>query len=188
MSGYISLGILYLFCFMSHLNIEIKARLRNAREQAAFIRNYLLGEGAEFKGTDEQTDTYFQVPRGRLKLREGRIENNLIYYERPDGEGPKASDFTLVAVDDPAALKQILSRTLGIRIVVKKIREIYYLGNVKFHIDEVPGLGHFTEIEAGNLLEDKSPETLRSQCDFYMEAFQIRAEDLVAVSYSDLML
>ena len=65
---------------MSYLNIEIKARCTDSR----FIRDYLLSRGADFKGTDHQTDTYFNVPHGRLKLREGNIENNLIFYIRPD--------------------------------------------------------------------------------------------------------
>ncbi len=38
------------------------------------MRNYLLTHGADYKGTDRQTDTYFNVPNGRLKLREGNIE------------------------------------------------------------------------------------------------------------------
>ena len=70
---------------MSFLNVEIKAKCRDA----GFIRDYLLSNGAEFKGIDEQTDTYFNVSVGRLKLREGNIENNLIYYERSDQPGPK---------------------------------------------------------------------------------------------------
>jgi adenylate cyclase class IV len=56
---------------MPFLNVEIKARCVNAD----FIRKYLLSENADFKGVDEQTDTYFNVPNGRLKLREGNIEN-----------------------------------------------------------------------------------------------------------------
>ncbi|MBL7709922.1 MAG: hypothetical protein JNJ86_12680, partial [Chitinophagaceae bacterium] len=68
---------------MSFLNVEIKARCADA----SFIRNYLLNQGAEFKGTDLQTDTYFNVTNGRLKLREGNIENALIWYERTNQAG-----------------------------------------------------------------------------------------------------
>ncbi len=64
---------------------------------------------ADFKGTDEQTDTYFNVLHGRLKLREGNIENNLIFYERENQAGPKNSHFHLVKTDDPVVLKEILS-------------------------------------------------------------------------------
>lgn len=168
---------------MSFINIEIKARCSDP----SFIRNYLLSQNAELRGTDQQTDTYFNVPNGRLKLREGVIENNLIFYERNNQAGPKQSDFRLVKVEDPAGLKAALTDALGQKVVVKKQREIWYINNVKFHIDEVPGLGSFIEIEAGNLLADLSREQLQEQCDFYMNAFGIKSDDLVEVSYSDLL-
>ena len=91
---------------MSFINIEIKARTSNA----AGIRKWLLENKAEYKGTDFQTDTYFNTVKGRLKLREGNIENNLIYYERENKAGPKQSNFSLVAVPDAVTLKAILTR------------------------------------------------------------------------------
>lgn len=169
---------------MSHINIEIKARTNNSKA----IREYLSSHPATFKGIDEQTDTYFNTPNGRLKLREGNIENNLIYYERPDQAGPKHSSFNLVKVDDAAGLKEVLMKSIGVKVVVIKKREIYYIDNVKFHIDEVPGLGSFVEIEAGNIIADLTEDQLRKQCDFYLEKFGIHDDDLVEVSYSDMLL
>ena len=170
---------------MSYLNVEIKARSSDSR----FIRDYLLSKGAEYKGTDQQTDTYFKVPNGRLKLREGNIENNLIFYSRPDQAGPKESVFQLVKVEDAAGLKKALTSANGIKIIVEKKREIYFIANVKFHIDEVPGLGSFVEIEAGNITAPLlGAAELKQQCDDYLDAFGIREEDLVEVSYSDLLL
>ncbi|MCC7399889.1 MAG: class IV adenylate cyclase [Chitinophagaceae bacterium] len=169
---------------MPYINVEIKARCPHA----SFIRNYLLQHHADFKGTDQQTDTYFNVKSGRLKLREGIIENNLIYYHRKDQAGPKESDFSIAKVTDPFALKEILEQLLGIRIIVQKKREIYYIGNVKFHIDEVPELGSFVEIEAGNMLNDLTKQQLQEQCNFYLNEFRIRQIDLVAESYCDLIL
>ena len=169
---------------MPHINIEIKARCTDPD----FVRNFLVSHGAEYRGTDHQTDTYFLVSHGRLKLREGNIENNLIYYERDNQAGPKASFFRLVKVEDAAGLKAALTSSCGIKVVVTKKREIYYIGNVKFHIDDVPGLGSFVEIEAGNILADLSREALQSQCDEYMAQLNIRPEDLVELSYSDLMM
>ena len=169
---------------MPFLNVEIKAKCNNADN----IRNYLLANNADYKGIDIQTDTYFNVPNGRLKLREGKIENNLIYYERTNQPGPKNSHFQLVKVEDAKGLKDVLTKSMGVKSVVKKNREIFYIGNVKFHIDEVPGLGSFVEIEAGNILADLTREQLKEQCDFYMLEFEIIPEDLVDVSYSDLVL
>lgn len=169
---------------MSFLNVEIKARCADA----SFIRNYLLNQGAECKGTDLQTDTYFNVTNGRLKLREGNIENALIWYERTNQAGPKNSSVNLVKIEDAKGLKEALRKSSGIKVVVEKKREIYFIGNVKFHLDEVPGLGSFAEIEASNLYADLSQEQLKEQCDFYLAAFGINDADLVEVSYSDMLL
>src|SRR5690348_3858358 len=128
---------------MSFLNVEIKARHSNTDH----VRSYLLSQNADFKGTDHQVDTYFNVASGRLKLREGNIENNLIYYKRDNQAGPKSSHFHIVKVPDSKSLKEILAQSLGIKVIVEKKREIYFIDNVKFHIDEVPGLGSFIEIE-----------------------------------------
>lgn len=169
---------------MSFLNVEIKARCSTP----AAIRAYLLSRHADFRGIDEQTDTYFHARRGRLKLREGNIENNLIYYERDNQAGPRNSHFQLVKVEDAAGLKLALESSVGIKVVVKKKREIYFIDNVKFHIDEVPGLGSFMEIEASNKTAALSQEQLKAQCDFYVQALDIRAEDMIDVSYSDMLL
>jgi adenylate cyclase, class 2 len=169
---------------MSFLNVEIKAKCNDAE----FIRDYLLSNGAEFRGLDEQTDTYFNVENGRLKLREGNIENNLIWYQRVNQPGPKNSNFHLVKIADTKSLKEVLSKAIGIKVIVSKKREIYYINNVKFHIDEVPGLGSFIEIEAGNILADLSQQELKEQCNFYMKEFSVEIEDLVDTSYSDMLL
>ncbi len=169
---------------MTFLNVEIKAKCRDSNR----VRNYLLNNGAAYKGTDEQTDTYFNVPHGRLKLREGNIENNLIFYDRGNQAGPKDSHFHLVKVEDANGLKEVLTKANKIKIIVRKRREIYYIANVKFHIDEVPELGSFIEIEAGNLLADLSAVQLREQCNFYLHELGIKNEDLVEVSYSDMLL
>jgi adenylate cyclase, class 2 len=169
---------------MSFLNVEIKARHSNTDH----VRRYLLSHHADFKGTDHQVDTYFNVDSGRLKLREGDIENNLIYYKRDNQAGPKSSHFHLVNVPDSKNLKEILSQSIGIKVIVEKKREIYFIDNVKFHIDEVPGLGSFIEIEASNKGYDRSKEQLQTQCNFYMKELQVEEELLISDSYSDLLL
>lgn len=170
---------------MSHINIEIKAKCDHPEKVEAF----LLSNDARFVGLDHQKDTYFNVPVGRLKLRQGNIENSLIFYHRPDQEGPKQSDFSLSKVTDGSATEQLLEKALGIKVVVEKNRKIFFIDNVKFHLDEVPGLGSFVEIEAGNLSDPaKTIEVLRDQCDYYMKAFDISEKDLIHHSYSDMIL
>jgi len=166
------------------VNIEIKARTGRSAE----IRRYLVEHGADCKGTDYQTDTYFNTNKGRLKLRQGNIENNLIYYERTDQAGPKQSDFSLVKVDDAATLEAMLASAMGIKITVKKTREIFFIENVKFHLDMLDELGSFVEIEASNRYAPLSNAQLNEQCNFYIQQFGIREEDLINISYSDMLL
>jgi adenylate cyclase class 2 len=170
---------------MGHQNIEIKARCADA----SFIRNYLLGQQAIFKGVDEQTDTYFEVSNGRLKLRQGTIENSLIFYKRANSAGPKLSEVQLLQVEkDSDKLKDILEHANGVKVVVKKKREIYFIENVKFHIDEVDGLGSFVEIEAIDLDGTLGLDTIKQQCEYYLQQFNIQPTDLLTHSYSDLLL
>ncbi|GAB1405324.1 class IV adenylate cyclase [Lentimicrobium sp.] len=169
---------------MTIQNIEIKARTQNQ----AFIREKLLSLEAVFKGIDHQTDTYFIVPSGRLKLREGNIENHLIYYEREDQQSPKSSQVKLYKPENPAALKEILTQALGVKVVVNKKREIYFVDNVKFHLDTLHSLGQFVEIEAIDNQGTMNVEELYVQCRFYMELFRITPDALVSESYSDMLL
>ncbi len=169
---------------MGHLNVEIKARCDNQD----IIRNYLKEHKADFKGVDHQIDTYFIVSNGRLKLREGEIENFLIHYQRSDQAGPKQSIITLYTSQPNSTLKEALTKALGVLVVVDKKREIYFIENVKFHIDAVKGLGTFMEIEAIDKDGNIGNEKLNEQCQKYLKEMGIKDEDLVSVSYSDLLL
>ncbi len=164
--------------------VEIKARCTQAQR----VRDYLRSHGADIKGIDYQTDTYFQVPHGRLKLREGRIENALIYYERADQESAKQSNVLLTKTQPDSALKAQLTQALGVLVVVKKQREIAFIDNVKFHIDNVEGLGYFVEIEAIDNEGVIDKEQLLAQCQSFQAGLGIQPHDLVAGSYSDLLL
>lgn len=169
---------------MSHINIEIKARSRNQEK----IRNLLKSKNATFKGVDHQIDTYFNVPNGRMKLREGNIENTLIYYNRPNQAGPKQSDINLYFPETDSPLKPLLINALGTKVIIDKQREIYFIENVKFHVDTVKDLGTYVEIEAIGEQGKTDSEELLKQCQFYMKLFEIEPSDLIDVSYSDLLL
>lgn len=168
---------------MPHLNIEIKARCDNHEK----IRDILKSKNADFKGTDHQIDTYFKVPNGRLKLREGNIENHLIFYERENQAGPKQSKVTLFENKPGSSLKEILSKALGILVAVDKKREIYFIKNVKFHIDTVANLGTFMEIEAIDSDGTIGKEKLQKQCQYYLDLFGIKTDDLLSKSYGDMI-
>ncbi len=169
---------------MSVLNIEIKARCKYPEK----IRNILKEKNAFFKGTDNQKDTYFKVKNGRLKLREGNIEHSLVYYDREDISGPKRSDVLYYHPRKENLIKQQLQKAIGTLIVVNKKREIYYIDNVKFHIDEVDELGSFVEIEAIDKIGNIGAEKLYEQCKEYLSLFQIPENDLINNSYSDMLM
>lgn len=169
---------------MTQLNIEIKARSNNQD----LIREILKFHKAELKGVDHQIDTYFKVNSGRLKLREGNIENSLVHYDREDLEGPKQSNVTFYKSADKVSLKEILTKALGILVVVDKSREIYFIKNVKFHIDSVKDLGTFVEIEAIDFDGKIGKDKLYEQCQYYLDLFGIKQVDLISNSYSDLLL
>ncbi len=164
------------------VNVEIKAKCANHDRARAF----LLARDALPVGRDHQTDTYFRVERGRLKLREGDVENALIFYERQDLAGPKESRVMLFPTMPGTPLKALLVGALGVWAVVDKRREIYLIDNVKFNLDTVEGLGAFVEIEASGVGEPAGLE-LFTQCKTYLEDLGIEEEDLVTVSYSDLL-
>lgn len=165
-------------------NVEIKAHCSDLEH----IRKILIARKAYFKGIDHQIDTYFNVTNGRLKLREGSIENNLIQYIRPDQAGPKQSDFALFKTEKGSSLKNILEKSVGVKVIIDKQREIYFLDNVKFHLDEVIGLGTFIEIEATDLEDKYTSDYLLEQCQQYIDLFGITEADLQTNSYSDLLL
>ncbi len=164
--------------------IEIKARCEDPSE----IRRILEEKNAELKGIDHQVDTYFKTDYGRLKLREGTVENYLIHYFRGNQAGPKKSEVLLYKSRPDSSLKSILETSIGVLTVIDKKREIRFIDNVKFHIDVVEGLGNFIEIEAIDM-DGSIPESkLLEQCQFYIKLFGVKKEDLLENSYSDMLL
>ena len=144
-------------------NLEIKAR--TSEKQQIEIRKILKEKNAKFIGTDNQKDIYFKNGSGRLKLRKGDIENYLIYYKREDEADLKKSEVVIFNNQGRIGeLEKITRETHEVLIEVDKTREIYFIENVKFHIDNVSGLGRFIEIEA------------------------ISHENLIKNSYSDMLL
>lgn len=165
-------------------NIEFKARVWDLGK----MEQRLLTLNPEYKGIDHQIDTYFNVQHGRLKLREGNIENALINYEREDIAGSKESKIILYRHQPDRALKKILVKQLGVKVVIDKKRKIYFIDNVKFHFDEVEGLGAFLEVEAIDDRNRFAMDELKKQCNQYFDFFELEEESLIDKSYSDLKL
>jgi len=168
----------------NHINIEFKAKAKSVEK----VRSFLMKNHSRHLGIDHQKDTYFNIQKeGRLKLREGNIENSLIFYRRENIQGAKQSDVNLVKLEANSGMREALRKSAGIKVVVDKKREIFFIENVKFHLDKVQGLGKFIEVEAidtGGISKDK----LIEQCDHYIEKFEIEKNDFIQVSYSDLIM
>jgi adenylate cyclase, class 2 len=164
-------------------NLELKARDRDPARSLAACQAL----GASDHGTLTQRDTYFEVPRGRLKLREEPDAATLIAYERPDLSGNKESRYRLVAVPDPAELRAALESVLGVTVVVGKTRRLFIHEGVRIHLDRVEGLGDFVEFE-GVVAAGEDPAGFTALLDSLRAALAIRDEDLVRESYSDLLL
>ncbi len=171
-----------------HENLEIKARcpFPNATRQAAKLL------GAAVAGTLDQTDTYFAVRTGRLKLRETHnleddgLDAELISYDRANDPGVRLSRYDRIPVIEPQRLRQVLSAALGVACVVRKRRELLLWHNVRIHLDQVENLGNFVELEAVIGADiDKSISAQRLEQ--VILALRIRPEDCIATSYSDLI-
>lgn len=164
--------------------VELKARL----DEPELIRRRLKGK-AKSEGVLRQRDTYFQVTRGRLKLRQVQGKPaQLVFYRRPDRTGVKVSQVHLVEVEDGVAMASLLAEALGVRVVVEKTREILRWIGVQVHLDQVEGLGSFLEFELS--VEDR-PEDLaegRRRLEAMLVELGIPQEALLAPSYSDLLL
>jgi predicted adenylyl cyclase CyaB len=166
-------------------NIEIKARyadLKKGRKTAERL-------GARLAGIDRQTDTYFRVPTGRLKVRESSLKGGeLIPYLRPEEGGPKACDYAVIPLENPVKTVELLGAILGVSVVVKKVRAIYLLENVRIHLDDVEGLGRFLEFEAvcASGGEDEERRN-RERVSALLWEFGIEDSDLVEGSYHELV-
>jgi len=134
-----------------------------------------------------QEDTFFNVEKGRLKLRILAPDNaQLIFYTRPDQEGPKRSDYHIALTSDPENLKRVLELAYGIRGVVKKTRYLYLVGQTRVHLDDVEGLGQFMELEVV-MREGQSDAEGQKIAEGLMTSLGVERGDLLEGAYMDLM-
>ncbi|HUU13354.1 MAG TPA: class IV adenylate cyclase [Terriglobia bacterium] len=167
---------------MKHVNYEFKARLRDENH----VRAALKKQRARHIGNDHQIDTYFRVPRGRLKVREGRIENALIFYQRTDSPRPRRAQIEMMLLPRRNSMRSVLAASLGVLTAVDKRREIYLVGNVKIHLDRVRGLGKFIEVEA--VSHSRGLKKIRAQARRFQKLLGIPSSDILANSYADMVL
>jgi predicted adenylyl cyclase CyaB len=164
-------------------NIEIKARVRDI---AALQRRAAALSDTPVQ-VIPQEDTFFNVPRGRLKLRLlGEDRAQLVFYERPDQGGPKRSNYHIFETQDPDNLKTTLALALGVRGVVRKTRRLYLAGQTRIHLDDVEGLGQFMELEVV-LRPGQSDTDGQAVATRLMQDLGVLPEDLLEGAYMDLL-
>ncbi len=134
-----------------------------------------------------QEDTFFQTTKGRLKLRQLATDHaQLVYYERPDRDGPKRSNYQIFETDDPDGLKQTLALALGVRGVVRKTRYLYLVGQTWVHLDEVEGLGQFMELEVV-MRPGQTDAEGQAIAEELMSRLGVDQKDLLKGAYMDLI-
>ncbi len=163
------------------INLELKARILSRVKTEAVARSF-----AQRKDELKQTDTYFRVSHGRLKLRViNGAESELIFYQRNEGGKRRWSMYEVYPIQSPKRMKRMLGSALGVLVEVKKKRTLWMYKNARIHLDEVSGLGHFIEFEV-MVIKGKA-QALRLYKEL-VARFDIRENQTIAESYSDLLL
>uniref|UniRef100_A0A3Q3QGX8 CYTH domain-containing protein n=1 Tax=Monopterus albus TaxID=43700 RepID=A0A3Q3QGX8_MONAL len=162
-------------------NVEIKAKVSDPMQFAEKVAQLSQSEGTIIR----QHDTFFNCSRGRLKLRDFLDgSGQLIFYERPDTDGPKLSCYSISPTSDPLSLRTVLSDALGVKGEVRKERRLFLIGQTRVHVDTVEGLGHYMELEVRQthfVVQTAVAEDL-------MEQLGVPKENLVTGAYVDLLL
>uniref|UniRef100_A0A665TFV7 Si:ch211-156b7.4 n=1 Tax=Echeneis naucrates TaxID=173247 RepID=A0A665TFV7_ECHNA len=165
-------------------NVEIKAKVGDPTAFAEKAVRLSQSEGEIIR----QQDTFFNCSRGRLKLRDFTDgSGQLIFYERPDTDGPKLSRYSISPTNDPQSLQTVLSDALGVRGSVRKERRLFLIGQTRVHLDTVEGLGHYMELEVV-MRPDQTVEEGQQVAEELMEQLEVSQESLVTGAYVDLLL
>ena len=177
-------------------NLEFKAQCQSL--ESLYPR--LDDLNATHRETVHQVDTYFHVTtkgkdfsiseayEPRLKLREidETAEAWLIYYERPNHEASRYSQYQLCEIADPRSLKTLLTAALGVKTIVKKQRELWMFNNTRIHLDTVADLGQFVELET--VFQGQTEVEAVNEHHHVKAILHLDTTDPVAVSYSDLII
>jgi predicted adenylyl cyclase CyaB len=164
-------------------NVEIKARIAGRWDETVRLAQQIAHSGPSLL---TQEDIFYNVPRGRLKLRTQNGRSEMIYYLRADQNGPKESNYVVLPVAEPPNTKKILAEMHGQRAVVRKQRTLFLVGQTRIHLDRVEGLGDFLELEVVMRDEQTSAEGEEIARDI-MEKLGVTHAHLIERAYVDLL-
>lgn len=162
-------------------NIEFKCELRDM----TLARYHCKKLEAKLVGVVEQMDTYYKLPDGRLKRRIVKDEPvEWIFYHRPDRVTPKMSHFMIYSEEQARARWGVLP--LKDWLVIRKVREIYILNNIRIHLDDVEQLGQFIEYEA-QVSPKYNVRVCHDQIATLRHEFAPILGEAIAYGYADMM-
>jgi adenylate cyclase class 2 len=171
------------------LEIEIKVRVPDT----GIIRDNILANGGTHSETLTEHDTYYNAPHRdfgctdeALRLRRAGDRKTVTYKGPKDTIlGSKVRKELNLEIQDARAFEEIIT-SLGFRAVaeVKKIREYYRCGDFTISLDQVDGLGSFSEIE---LITDGNAEEAARRIDAVAKKVGVCGERITA-SYLELLL
>lgn len=163
---------------LNYQDITLKAKVADAKK----LEDKLMAIGASFLGTDRQTDYYFATARGKLKYREGTIENLITHYERLLVDGVERTlvyRYDLHPGEDE--LKKLFEeKPIGITC---KERKIFFLGHIKIHVDKLENNEQFIEIEVIDRENKRTFDHLKKECFDLQIKLGISNSDLIPTGY-----
>jgi predicted adenylyl cyclase CyaB len=191
-------------------NLELKVRCPD-ETTLEILEERAQKNDAAYIHTLQQRDIYFNVPSGRLKLREWSVQedvqrmpkytkehNNkqeayengssgalLVAYIRPNDESSRVSDYLISPITDPTTFLPLLTTTLGTWMTIEKTRVLYRYGRTRIHFDRVTGLGSFVELET-EFADASSNDDVTAEHDTVKKFLQLDLLPTIAYSYSDL--
>jgi len=162
-------------------NLEVKASVSSLGSATATCRRIHARKVAILK----QTDTYFHVHKGRLKLRENNKKKfELIYYLRDNTRGSRYSDYVVIPLEEPRMMKSVCTTLFGVSAIVKKSRVLYLYKNARIHLDTVRGLGLFVEFE---VLVKHGKKQAKLLMDLLLREFGLTTQLTIPGSYADML-
>ncbi|MEO8210306.1 MAG: class IV adenylate cyclase [bacterium] len=162
-------------------NYEVKCKIKSFKK----IRDIIVQLNNFSYSAENQSDIYYKVNKGRLKLRIiNNRSGNLIFYQRSEQTNKKISRYIISQTNNFSELNTILRKQLKVLVIVSKKREIYIYKNIRIHLDTVKKLGKFLEVEIiyNNL------ESAKFQMKEIIAALNLNQFPFIRESYSDLLI
>jgi len=174
-------------------NLELKAELRDPDLARLICQKIGAGRVVKLK----QTDTYYNVARGRLKQRSSiAIDRAVgspepieyIFYERENRVDAKVSEYHIYT--HAQVQERFGQAPLPIWLTVEKDRELFLFHSagttIRIHIDQVHELGWYFEYEI-LINEQTNMDIAHDQATILKATFLPALGEPIASSYSDLL-